>query len=236
MTPRTPISPRPRSSPARPSILRERDRHAADHYNCAHGVGHGFMGVLRQRRLRVSARLRRPRRRLGAPQCYGGVFMENLSAIGHPTAAAHGAAAARPAVPVHRRPPPLSGGMLRQADNVRPLRDRQRLRPGVRAVRAQRARSSVAPATAVWAATSPSTRPSTCSRREPRRARAPRLCLLGPTRRAARMRGRRRARDPARSRRGCRPDDHLLPDAREQGSAAGLRPGARGGIPRTAAA
>ncbi|MEA2143450.1 MAG: hypothetical protein QOI64_1880 [Solirubrobacteraceae bacterium] len=65
--------------------LRERERHSADHYNCAHGMGHGFMGSFSSD---VFASLR------GCDaladgwerhQCYGGVFMENLSAIGHAT-------------------------------------------------------------------------------------------------------------------------------------------------------
>ncbi len=63
--------------------LRERRRGSADHYNCAHGMGHGFMGSFRSD---VFASLR------GCDvltsgwerhHCYGGVFMENLSAIGN---------------------------------------------------------------------------------------------------------------------------------------------------------
>ena len=63
---------------------RARDRHSADHYNCVHGMGHGFMGSFASdvfASLRGCDALDDPWERR---QCYGGVFMENLSAIGHP--------------------------------------------------------------------------------------------------------------------------------------------------------
>jgi hypothetical protein len=65
--------------------LRERDRRSADHYNCAHGMGHGFMGSFATD---VFASLRGCDALADGWErhaCYGGVFMENLSAIGHPT-------------------------------------------------------------------------------------------------------------------------------------------------------
>jgi hypothetical protein len=64
--------------------LRERQRRSADHYNCAHGMGHGFMGSFSSD---VFASLRGCDALLDGWErrhCYGGVFMENLSAIGHP--------------------------------------------------------------------------------------------------------------------------------------------------------
>ena len=62
--------------------LRERDRRSADHYNCAHGMGHGFMGSFATD---VFASLRGCDALADGWErhaCYGGVFMENLSAIG----------------------------------------------------------------------------------------------------------------------------------------------------------
>ena len=114
-------------------------------------------------------------------QCYGGVFMENLSAIGHPTRPPTALRPREPLYPCTAVAPPLPGALLRQADDVRPLRDRQRLR--ARCSRCARASSgpSAAPATAAWAATSPSTPPSTCSTREPGRARAGACACSAPT-------------------------------------------------------
>ena len=78
--------------------LREREQRSADHYNCAHGMGHGFMGSFASD---VFASLRgcdslvdHWERR----HCYGGVFMENLSAIGH---AERPATALRPREPLY---------------------------------------------------------------------------------------------------------------------------------------
>ncbi len=58
--------------------------HSADHYNCAHGMGHGFMGAFGSdvfRSLRGCDALADGWER---HNCYGGVFMENLSAIDNP--------------------------------------------------------------------------------------------------------------------------------------------------------
>jgi len=65
------------------ALPRERRRHSADHYNCSHGMGHGFMGSFASD---VFASLRgcdALAERWERHQCYGGVFMENLSAIGN---------------------------------------------------------------------------------------------------------------------------------------------------------
>jgi len=61
--------------------LREHDHHSADHYNCAHGMGHGFMGVFASdvfTSLKGCDALAEGWER---HNCHGGVFMENLSAI-----------------------------------------------------------------------------------------------------------------------------------------------------------
>ena len=55
------------------------------HYNCVHGMGHGFMGVFESDMFRSLDACET----LGDPweqeQCYGGVFMENMSALNHAT-------------------------------------------------------------------------------------------------------------------------------------------------------
>ena len=64
--------------------LRERARHSAEHYNCTHGMGHGFMGAFASD---VFASLRgcdALAERWERHNCHGGVFMENLSAIDNP--------------------------------------------------------------------------------------------------------------------------------------------------------
>ena len=61
--------------------LRERERHSAEHYNCTHGMGHGFMGTFASD---IFASLRgcdALAERWERHNCHGGVFMENLSAI-----------------------------------------------------------------------------------------------------------------------------------------------------------
>ena len=170
-------------------------------------------------------------------QCYGGVFMENLSAIGHPT---RPPTALRPREPLY----PCTAVAARYREACFDKQTTYALyvtdsdfAEVVRAVLAQSSGRSAAPATAAWAATSPSTRPSTCSRRAPGRARAPRLCLLGPDRDArrecvvgvVRVILRDLAGGAAQTTAFCRA-------LGERRSAARLRPGARGGIPRTAAA
>ena len=68
------------------AALRDADPHSADHYNCVHGMGHGFMR-LHERDVFDS---------LGGcdglaegwerEKCYSGVFMENLAAVDDPDA------------------------------------------------------------------------------------------------------------------------------------------------------
>jgi hypothetical protein len=58
--------------------LRERRRRSVDHFNCAHGLGHGFMRV---RRDEVRASLRdcdRLRSGFERENCWAGVFMQNV--------------------------------------------------------------------------------------------------------------------------------------------------------------
>lgn len=61
--------------------LRERDYRSADHYNCAHGMGHGFMGRFGSDVFASLHGCDALTERWERRHCYGGVFMENLSAI-----------------------------------------------------------------------------------------------------------------------------------------------------------
>ena len=64
---------------------RHPERRSYLHYNCVHGMGHGFMAVFESdivRALRGCDALPDPWER---HHCYGGVFMENLTAMRHPS-------------------------------------------------------------------------------------------------------------------------------------------------------
>ena len=65
--------------------LRRADRYSADHYNCAHGMGHGFMGIYASDVFRSLEGCDELADGWERRNCYGGVFMENLSAIDNPT-------------------------------------------------------------------------------------------------------------------------------------------------------
>ena len=63
------------------AATRARERRSAAHYNCVHGMGHGYMEVFNSR---VFASLRgceALRDRWEQDECSGGVFMENVTAI-----------------------------------------------------------------------------------------------------------------------------------------------------------
>jgi hypothetical protein len=64
--------------------LRARERFSADHYNCAHGMGHGFMGAFASDVFASLEGCDALEDRWERKNCYGGVFMENQSALGHP--------------------------------------------------------------------------------------------------------------------------------------------------------
>jgi hypothetical protein len=65
--------------------LRRRERYSPDHYNCAHGMGHGFMGLFASDVFDSLAGCDALEDRWEQENCYGGVFMENLSALAHPS-------------------------------------------------------------------------------------------------------------------------------------------------------
>ena len=60
--------------------FRRRARRGLAHYNCVHGMGHGFMGLVGSDVFR-SLELRLARDRWEREHCVGGVFMENLTAL-----------------------------------------------------------------------------------------------------------------------------------------------------------
>jgi hypothetical protein len=63
--------------------LRSRERYSVDHYNCAHGMGHGFMGLFASDVSDSLAGCDGLESRWEAQYCFSGVFMENLSALGN---------------------------------------------------------------------------------------------------------------------------------------------------------
>jgi len=63
---------------------RARERRSAEHYNCVHGMGHGYMELFSSR---VDESLRgceALRDRWEQDECSGGVFMENVTAMDNP--------------------------------------------------------------------------------------------------------------------------------------------------------
>ena len=67
------------------AALRETEPRSADHYNCVHGMGHGFMGVFASDVFDSLEGCDALQAQWEADNCYGGVFMENFSALDHPT-------------------------------------------------------------------------------------------------------------------------------------------------------
>jgi hypothetical protein len=57
------------------------DGRSAEHYNCVHGMGHGFMEVFSSRVFRSLDGCAALRDRWEQDECSGGVFMENVTAI-----------------------------------------------------------------------------------------------------------------------------------------------------------
>jgi hypothetical protein len=64
--------------------LRENQRYSTYHYNCVHGMGHGFMGVFQTEVFESLEACDALEDGWEKDQCYGGVFMENLSAMDNP--------------------------------------------------------------------------------------------------------------------------------------------------------
>ncbi len=64
--------------------LRAAGRHSLAHYNCVHGMGHGFMEVQDSDVMRALDGCASLPDRSEREHCDGGVFMENLTAMAHP--------------------------------------------------------------------------------------------------------------------------------------------------------
>jgi hypothetical protein len=75
-----------------------RERFSADHYNCVHGMGHGFMEVFASDVGRSLAGCESLPGGWERDECSGGVFMENVSAIDNP---ARPSRSLRPAQPLY---------------------------------------------------------------------------------------------------------------------------------------
>jgi hypothetical protein len=64
--------------------FRARDEHGIAHYNCIHGMGHGFMEVFHGDVFRSLAGCSALRGSWERHHCEGGVFMQNLTAVSDP--------------------------------------------------------------------------------------------------------------------------------------------------------
>jgi hypothetical protein len=64
---------------------REQQRYSYPHYNCVHGMGHGFMAVFGSDIFKSLAGCDALRDPWEQHHCYGGVFMENLTAFENPS-------------------------------------------------------------------------------------------------------------------------------------------------------
>jgi hypothetical protein len=64
--------------------LREHQEHSPYHFNCVHGLGHGFMGVLQNELFEALETCDALTDGWEREQCYGGVFMENIMAEDNP--------------------------------------------------------------------------------------------------------------------------------------------------------
>ena len=111
--------------------LRGRVRYSADHYNCAHGMGHGYMELFHSNAFRSVKGCDALTDHWEREHCYGGVFMENLSALDNVRRPPD----VRPRDPLY--PCNVIGAhyktrVLRQTDHLRARYQRQRLRLGVR--------------------------------------------------------------------------------------------------------
>ncbi len=65
--------------------LRENQRYSTYHYNCVHGMGHGFMGVYESELFESLHACDALTERWEREHCYNGVFMENLTAMDNPS-------------------------------------------------------------------------------------------------------------------------------------------------------
>jgi hypothetical protein len=64
--------------------FRRHGHHRLAHYNCVHGMGHGFMALLRSNVFRSLDACDALAEGWERSHCFGGVFMENLTALSNP--------------------------------------------------------------------------------------------------------------------------------------------------------
>ena len=65
--------------------LRERQKHSFYHYNCVHGLGHGFMGILGNELFESLRACDALTDGWEKDPCYAGVFMQNMMAVADPS-------------------------------------------------------------------------------------------------------------------------------------------------------
>ncbi len=85
--------------------IRSADRRSAEHYNCVHGMGHGYMEVFASDVFRSLRGCRALSDRWEQDECSGGVFMENVSAIDNPSRPPRALRAEQPLYPCTALPP-----------------------------------------------------------------------------------------------------------------------------------
>ena len=215
---------------------RERERHSADHYNCTHGMGHGFMGAFASDIFASLKGCDALAERWERHNCHGGVFMENLSAIDN---AERPPTALRPREPLYpctavasRYREPCFDKQTSYAlyvtdsDFAQVFRLCARTQPAFRGACYRGLGGDVA-VVAAKHVFDPRARALSRVRRLPARPQP-----SGP----ARLRDRRGARHPARPRFRRRPDRGLLPRARRRGVASRLPACPRRGVSRAAVA
>lgn len=66
------------------ATTRTADNRSAEHYNCVHGMGHGYMEIFSSRVFESLDGCRALRDRWEVDECSGGVFMENVTALDNP--------------------------------------------------------------------------------------------------------------------------------------------------------
>jgi hypothetical protein len=79
--------------------FRERERYSINHFDCVHGMGHGFMGLYGSDVFASLAGCDGLADPWEQDHCHSGVFMENVNAVGHPTRPARHLRPAEPLYP-----------------------------------------------------------------------------------------------------------------------------------------
>jgi hypothetical protein len=96
-----------RDAPAICAATRSGGRPSAEHYNCVHGMGHGYMEVFASGVFASLRGCRALRDRWEQDECSGGVFMENVTAMDDPDRPSRSLRPDRPLYPCTAVPPRL---------------------------------------------------------------------------------------------------------------------------------